>query len=153
MLGMLGMLGFPLGHQAGSVGVLLVTLSPEEKHYVSLQKEQKHTQLIRERLDSNIITFTQICRNNQLCAAASWPQAVWLSDSYSEVSSWVRSGRRGLGCNLDIFLNICAWGHSNGSPLMDKHTHKHTHTHTHTHTQNKRRTASELAGGRITCFD
>lgn len=63
-----------------------------------------------------------------------WPRAVWLSDSYSEVSAWVRSGRRGLGCNLDIFLNICAWGHSNGSPLMGKHT----------HTQTKRQAASEL---------
>lgn len=60
---MLGTLGFPLGHQAGLVGMLVVTLSPEEKHYVSQQK-QKHTELIRERLDSYIITFTQICRNN-----------------------------------------------------------------------------------------
>lgn len=39
---MLGTLGFPLGHQAGLVGMLVVTLSPEEKHYVSQQK-QKHT--------------------------------------------------------------------------------------------------------------
>lgn len=63
------------------------------------------------------------------CAATLWPQNLWLSDSYSEVSVWVTSGWRGLGCNLGIFLNICAWGHSNGSPLMDKHTHEHTHTH------------------------
>lgn len=37
----------------------------------------------------------------------------------------MRSGRRGLGCNPDIFLNICAWGHSNGSAVMAKHAPAH----------------------------